>query len=41
MGDFANRRITVIAASFGAFVVLTLNFVLLAGAFGVPVPFLG
>jgi hypothetical protein len=31
----------VIAASFGAFVVLTLNFVLLAGAFGVPVPFLG
>ena len=41
MGEFTNRRKTVIAAAFGAFVVLTLNFVLLAGAFGFPVPFLG
>lgn len=41
MGDFVNRRGTMIAASFGALVVLTLNFVLLAATFGVPIPGIG
>ncbi|MEZ5873173.1 MAG: Nramp family divalent metal transporter [Nitratireductor sp.] len=41
MGDFINRRLTMMLAAFGALVVLTLNFVLLAGTFGMPIPFLG
>ena len=41
MGDFVNRPLIMALASFGALVVLTLNFVLLAGEFGMPIPFLG
>ncbi|MEZ5790805.1 MAG: Nramp family divalent metal transporter [Nitratireductor sp.] len=41
MGPFVNRPIIKILASFGALIVLTLNFVLLAGEFGMPIPFLG
>jgi manganese transport protein len=38
MGAFANSRLTNIAASFAAVVILTLNAVLLLQAFGVAVP---
>ncbi|MCB1441225.1 MAG: Nramp family divalent metal transporter, partial [Nitratireductor sp.] len=41
MGDFVNGKRIMALASFGALVVLTLNFVLLAGEFGMPIPFLG
>ncbi|HEY8595101.1 MAG TPA: Nramp family divalent metal transporter [Devosiaceae bacterium] len=41
MGEFANRRLTNIAAVLGATIVLTLNFVLLAATFGVPIPLIG
>jgi len=38
MGDFANRRRVVIVATAATAVVLCLNFVLLAGEFGLPIP---
>ena len=38
MGDFANRRRVVVVASAATMIVLSLNFVLLAGVFGVPIP---
>ena len=38
MGAFANSRLTNVAASFAALVILTLNAVLLLQAFGVAVP---
>jgi len=41
MGEFANRRITTVAAVLGSAVVLTLNMVLLLQTFGVPIPGLG
>jgi manganese transport protein len=41
MGPFANGPLTQVAAVAGAVVVLGLNAVLLAAAFGVPVPGLG
>jgi manganese transport protein len=40
MGEFANSRLTQVASMVGAAVVLALNLVLLADAFGFPVPFL-
>jgi manganese transport protein len=40
MGAFANTRLTNVAAITGAVVVLALNFVLLAQAAGIPIPFL-
>jgi len=40
MGDFVSGMKVRIAAGGGALVVLCLNFVLLAQAFGVPIPFL-
>lgn len=41
MGEFANRRFTDLAAILGAVIVLSLNIVLLAQTFGIPVPGLG
>lgn len=41
MGEFVPRPLTLVLAGLGALVVLSLNFVLLAGAFGVAVPGLG
>ena len=38
MGDFANRRRVLVIATAATAVVLSLNFVLLAGVFGVPIP---
>ncbi|MAS07182.1 MAG: divalent metal cation transporter [Ahrensia sp.] len=38
MGDFANRRRVVVVATAATAVVLGLNFVLLAGEFGLPIP---
>lgn len=38
MGEFANRRLTTIAAIAGAVIVLTLNLVLILLTFGVPIP---
>ena len=38
MGEFANGRLTNIAAIVGSVVVLSLNFVLLAQTFGIPIP---
>ncbi|MBR0552539.1 Nramp family divalent metal transporter [Stakelama marina] len=38
MGEFANRRLTDVAAIAGAMIVLSLNFVLLLQTFGVPIP---
>ena len=40
MGDFVSSLKVRIAAGGGALVVLCLNFVLLAQAFGLPIPFL-
>ncbi len=40
MGPFTPRRRTLALAGLGAAMVLSLNFVLLAAAFGVPIPFL-
>ncbi|SJZ80046.1 manganese transport protein [Consotaella salsifontis] len=40
MGEFANRRLTDFAAIAGATAVLSLNFILLAITFGVPIPYL-
>ena len=41
MGEFVPRPLTLALAGLGALVVLSLNFVLLAGAFGLSVPGLG
>ncbi|SON54564.1 Divalent metal cation transporter MntH [Hartmannibacter diazotrophicus] len=41
MGDFANGRLTDVAAIVGAAVILCLNVVLLAQTFGIPIPGLG
>lgn len=41
MGEFAVSRLTLGLAGLGAAVVLSLNLVLLAGAFGVPLPLIG
>jgi manganese transport protein len=38
MGDFANSRLTNIAAVVGALLILTLNAILLLQAFGVDIP---
>jgi manganese transport protein len=38
MGAFVNSRLTNVAASFAALVILTLNAVLLLQAFGVAIP---
>jgi manganese transport protein len=38
MGDFANRRRVLVIATAATAIVLGLNFVLLAGVFGVPIP---
>jgi manganese transport protein len=40
MGEFANRRLTDLAATAGTAVILALNAVLLLQTFGVPIPFL-
>ena len=38
MGDFANRRRVVVVATAATAIVLGLNFVLLAGVFGLAIP---